>query len=86
MRAVLLKAITDQHGNVSHARLIALLVGFSATVFMWKLTVTGALTIEYFMAYLAYGVVHLNLSKSLDVLNNFLGGRRAAAETTKSEA
>lgn len=74
--------LEDDRGNLSHARLIAVLVGFSATVFMWKLTIMGQLTVEYFMWYLGYGVVHQNLNKCLDVLNNFLGRRGEA----KSEA
>lgn len=73
MRALFLRAVSDSHGNISHARIIALLVGFSATLFMWKLTVLGQLTPEYFMYYLGYGVVHMNVSKALDVINNILG-------------
>ena len=65
--------LQDDKGNYSHARLIALLVGFSATVFMWKLTIGGQLTSDYLLYYLAYGIIHMNVSKALDVLNNFLG-------------
>ena len=78
---ILRHAITDDRGNVSHARIIALVVGFSATIFMWKLTVLGQLTETYFLYYLAYGVVHMNVSKALDVINNFLGRRNEGIST-----
>lgn len=70
--------LSDPNGQLSHARLIAVLVGFSATVFMWKLTIMGQLTPEYFLYYLTYGVVHMNVSKALDVINNFIGRSREA--------
>ena len=72
--------LQDDKGQLSHARLIAVMVGFSATFFMWKLTVTGGLTETYFLYYLAYGVIHMNVSKALDVMNNFLGRRNEAKE------
>lgn len=75
MRELLKRAVTDQHGDISHARIIALMVGASATIFMWKLVVTGALTETYFWYYLAYGVIHMNVSKFLDVVNNWVGGK-----------
>lgn len=68
--------LQDAEGHFSHARLIAVLVGLSATVFMWLLTINDALTIEYFMAYLAYGVVHQSVNKFLDVAGAWLGLRR----------
>lgn len=74
--------LQDPNGNYSHARLIAVLVGISATVFMWKLTITGALTTEYFLYYLSYGIIHMNVSKALDVLGSFLGKRNEAKATT----
>jgi hypothetical protein len=67
--------LEDDRGNLSHARLIAVMVAASATVFMWKLTIMGELTETYFLYYLIMGVVHMNISKSLDVINNFLGRR-----------
>lgn len=73
MKSILIKAITDEHGFISHARIIALFVGFSATFFMWKLTLMGQLNDTYFLYYLAYGVIHMNVSKALDVIGNFLG-------------
>lgn len=72
--------LQDDKGQLSHARLIAVMVGFSATFFMWKLTVTGGLTETYFLYYLAYGIIHMNVSKALDVMNNFLGRRNEAKE------
>ena len=53
-------------GRYSSARLIALLVAFAATVFMWKLVLLGGMTIDYFMAYLAYGTGTAGLNKFLD--------------------
>ena len=53
-------------GRYSSSRLIALLVAFAATVFMWKLVILGGMTIDYFMAYLAYGTGTASLNKFLD--------------------
>lgn len=53
-------------GRYSSARVIAMLVAFAATVFMWKLVLLGGMTIEYFMAYLAYGTGSAGLNKFLD--------------------
>ena len=50
----------------SHARIIAVVVAFAATIFMWKLIILGGMTIEYFIAYLAYGTGHQTLNKYLD--------------------
>lgn len=73
MKCFLIKLMSDEKGNYSHARLIALLVGFSATFFMWKLMVMGEMTIEYLIAYLSYGVIHQSLNKSLDTLKSIFG-------------
>lgn len=73
--------LQDSNGQLSHARLIAVLVGFSATAFMWKLTLMGQLNTEYFLYYLGYGVIHMNVSKALDVVNNFLGNRSEAKKS-----
>lgn len=64
-------ALSDADGNVSHARIIAMLVGATASIIMWKLMLMGGLNTTYFLYYLGYGVVHMNVSKALDVLNNF---------------
>jgi len=53
-------------GGYSHARIIAMLVAFAATVFMWKLILLGGMSIDYFMAYLAYGTGSISLNKLLD--------------------
>lgn len=53
-------------GRYSSTRLIALLVAVAATVFMWKMIIVGGMTIEYFMAYLAYGAGSFGLNKFLD--------------------
>lgn len=80
VKKIALCFLQDDKGNYSHARLIALLVGFSATVFMWKLTVMGQLTDVYFMYYLTYGVVHMNVSKFLDVLGAWLNHGNAKTD------
>lgn len=77
MKQIAMCFLQDDKGNYSHARLIALLVGFSATFFMWKLMVMSQMTIDYFLYYLGYGVIHMNVSKALDVLGAFLGDRKA---------
>lgn len=53
-------------GRYSSTRVIAMLVAIAATVFMWKLVILGGMTIEYFMAYLAYGTGTFGLNKFLD--------------------
>ena len=53
-------------GRYSSSRVIALLVAVAATVFMWKLVILGGMTIDYFMAYLAYGTGTAGLNKFLD--------------------
>lgn len=53
-------------GLYSHARIIAMLVALAATVFMWKLILTGGMTIDYFLAYLTYGTGAQTLNKFLD--------------------
>lgn len=57
-------------GRYSSSRLIALLVAFAATVFMWKLVILGGMTIEYFLAYLSYGTGTAGLNKFLDNRDN----------------
>lgn len=53
-------------GRYSHARVIAMLVALAATMFIWKLIILGGMSIEYFIAYLAYGTGHQSLNKFLD--------------------
>lgn len=53
-------------GGYSHARIIAMLVAFAATIFMWKLVILGGMNIEYFVSYLAYGTGSVSLNKFLD--------------------
>ncbi len=53
-------------GRYSSARVIAMLVAISATIFLWKLIVLGGMSIEYFVAYLAYGTGTTSLNKFLD--------------------
>lgn len=53
-------------GRYSHSRVIAMLVAIAATIFMWKLIILGGMSLEYFIAYLAYGTGHQSLNKYLD--------------------
>jgi hypothetical protein len=53
-------------GRYSSSRVIALLVAFAATVFMWKLVLLGGMTIEFFTAYLLYGTGSFGVGKFLD--------------------
>lgn len=53
-------------GHYSHARIIAMLVAFAATIFMWKLIIMGGMSIDYFISYLAYGTGSAGLGKYLD--------------------
>lgn len=66
--------ITSPSGAKSHSRFIALLVAFSATVFMWKLIIMGGMSIEYFIAYLCYGFGAQTFNKLLDIIRGRLGG------------
>lgn len=70
---ILRLAITDGKGDISHARIIAMIVAISASVFIWKLTLTGKLTELYFLYFLGYGVIHQNLNKCLDVISDIWG-------------
>lgn len=53
-------------GRYSSARIISMLVAIAATVFMWKLVLLGGMSIDYFLAYLAYGSGNAGLNKFLD--------------------
>jgi hypothetical protein len=53
-------------GKYSHAKVITMLVAFAATIFMWTLIIAGSMSLEYFLAYLAYGTGHQTLNKFLD--------------------
>ena len=53
-------------GQYSHSRIISMIIALGATVFMWKVILMGGMTIEYFVAYLAYGTSHQTLNKFLD--------------------
>jgi hypothetical protein len=53
-------------GRYSSSRVIAMLVAIASTVFMWKLILLGGMSIEYFIAYLAYGTGTVSLNKFLD--------------------
>ena len=53
-------------GRYSHSRVIAMLVAIFSTMLIIKLTWGGGLTIDYFIAYLSFGVGHQSLNKFLD--------------------
>jgi len=67
LKKIFTQSLQDPDGRYSHARVIAMLVAIAATVFMWKLVILGGMSIEYFVAYLAYGTGHQTLNKFLDV-------------------
>jgi len=54
-------------GKYSHAKVIAMLVCIAATVFMWQLIITGGMSLEYFISYLAYGTGSQSINKFLDI-------------------
>lgn len=57
-------------GRYSSARVISMLVAIAATVFMWKLIIAGGMSIDFFLAYLAYGTGTSGLNKFLDNKDN----------------
>ena len=67
VRELVKKSVEDGEGNISHSRIIALLVAFAATIFMWKLILLGGMTFDYFIAYLVYGMGHQTVNKFLDL-------------------
>ncbi len=70
-------------GRYSHARILSMLVAVAATIFMWKLIILGGMSLEFFIAYLAYGAGHQSLNKFLD---NRDGTRLTEVEMRKIEA
>lgn len=68
-------------GGYSHSRVIAMIVAIAATVFIWKLIILGGMSIEYFVAYLAYGTGHQTLNKFLD----YRGAAASKAAETKTD-
>jgi len=72
-------------GRYSSARIIAMLVAIAATVFMWKLVLLGGMSIDYFIAYLAYGTGTSGLNKFLDNRDNSRAEQaKAALKANKS--
>ena len=67
LKKLILESLQDNAtGRFSHSRIIAMIVAIAATAFMWKLILMGGMTIEYFLAYMAYGTGHQTLNKFLD--------------------
>lgn len=59
--------LSDNKTNkFSQAKTISVLVAIIASLIMIKLTLMSGMSIEYFIAYLAYGTGHANMSKFLD--------------------
>ena len=74
--------LKDPSGNFSHSRLIAVLVGFSATIFMWKMVLMGSVNEYYFGFYLLYGTGHQTINKFLDVIAYKFGKKNDIPTTT----
>ena len=53
-------------GKYSHAKVIAMAGFLALTIFVWKIILTGTLTIEFFLAYAAYCTGHQTINKFLD--------------------
>jgi len=56
----------NRTGKYSHAKVIAVCGFFAVTAFLWKMILTGALTIDFFIAYLTYCTGTQTLNKLLD--------------------
>lgn len=65
-RFIIEPLIDSNTGKFSQARIISMLVAVAATIFIWKLILLGGMSVEYFIAYLAYGTGHQTLNKFLD--------------------
>jgi hypothetical protein len=65
LKTLLLQSLKN-NGKFSLTNIITLLVAIAATVFMWKLIIVGGMTVDYFVAYLCYGVGHKSIGKYLD--------------------
>lgn len=74
LKQIAIEAIQDPQGRISHARIISMLVAIAATVFIWKMIIIGGMTVDYFIAYLAYGTGHQTLNKFLDFRSNKSSG------------
>lgn len=53
-------------GKYSAGKIVLMLTSVAATVFMWKLIIAGGMSLDFFIAYLAFGSGHSNISKWLD--------------------
>lgn len=60
------ETLQDNTGKYSAAKVILMVGFFAILVFMWKLLLTGALTLDFFIAFLAFISGHNNISKYLD--------------------
>jgi hypothetical protein len=82
--------LQTRDGQYSLARVISLLVAIAATAFVWKLILMGGLSVDIFIAYLAYGMGNQTLNKLLDIRAGALTGsgpysKSADSTTTQTE-
>lgn len=68
MKNFLLQLISDDKGQLSHARFLNLVVGLCAALFCWKLVVMGGFNEYYFALFLAYGSGQQIFNKVLDII------------------
>jgi len=73
-------------GKYSSARVIGMLVAVAATIFIWKLIILGGMSVEYFIAYLAYGSGTASLNKFLESRDNTRYEQAMAMMPAKPEA
>ncbi len=65
-----IKLTSDGSGEPSLAKAILFWTAFTAGCVIWKLTVQGKLTIDFFTAFLVWGSGHQLTSKWLDTKGN----------------
>lgn len=61
-----IRLTSDDSGKLSLAKSILIWTAITAFIVVWKLAVTGNLTIEFFSVFLAWGSGHTLTSKWLD--------------------
>lgn len=55
MKSFFLHLVSDEHGNISSARFLNVLVGVCSCLMMWKMVLMHEVTGEMWAAWLAYG-------------------------------
>lgn len=56
----------NRTGKFSHAKVIAVLGFFAATIFIWKLIIMGTIGIDFFTVYLVYCTGTQTINKWID--------------------